>query len=77
MDEIRDDEGKVSLFELLNKFCEAINNSLGNVNKLSVSIDDEDNNRVYFLDEVKLPNRDNIITKVLPELNFQHCNMFT
>ena len=64
----RDEKGDVLLYDLLNKMCEGINNSLGNMNKLSVAIDDEDNNRVYFLDEVKLPNRDNIISKILPEL---------
>ena len=71
MDEIRDEKGDVLLYDLLNKMCEGINNSLGSVNKLSASIDDEDNNRVYFLDEVKLPNRDNIITKILPELEIK------
>lgn len=69
MDEIRDDKGDVTMYELLTKFCEAINNSLGNVNKLSVSIDDEDNNRVYFLDEVKLSKRDDILTSILPEIS--------
>lgn len=71
MDEIRDEKGDVLLYDFLNKLCEGINSSLGNVNKLSVAIDDEDNNRVYFLDEVKLPNRDNIITKIIPELDIK------
>lgn len=69
MDDIRDDKGDVSIYELLNKFCEAINNCLGNVNKLSVAIDDEDNNRVYFLDEVKLAKRDDILTSIIPEIS--------
>jgi len=61
MDEIRDDNGKVSLYDLLNKICEGINNSLGNLNKLSIAIDEEDNNRLYFLDETSLPNKNEII----------------
>ena len=61
MDGLRDEDGKVSLYELLNKICEGINNSLGNLNKLSVAVDEEDNNRLYFLDETTLPNRNEII----------------
>lgn len=66
MDGLRDEDGKVSLYELLNKICEGINNSLGNLNKLSIAIDEEDNNRLYFLDETTLPNRSEIIQSKNP-----------
>jgi len=65
IDQLRDENGSVSLYDLLNNICETINESLGNVNKLSVVIDEEDNNRIYFLDEVPLPNKDTIIAKLL------------
>jgi hypothetical protein len=61
MDELKDKDGKVSLYDLLNKICEGINTSLGNVNKISPTIDEENNNKVYLLDETSLPNRTAII----------------
>lgn len=67
MDELKDEEGNVSLYDLLNKLCSTINECLGNLNKISVVIDEEDNNRIYFLDETQLPNREEIIEKLNPE----------
>lgn len=67
MDEIRDTDGKVSLYDLLNKICEGINNSLGNLNKLSIAIDEENNNKLYFLDETTLPNKNEIILAKNPD----------
>lgn len=66
MDELKDKDGKVSLFDLLNKICEGISTSLGNINKISPTIDEEDNNRLYLLDETSLPNRAEIITAKKP-----------
>ena len=40
IDQLRDENGSVSLYELLNNICEIINESLGHVNKLSVVIDE-------------------------------------
>jgi len=67
IDQLRDENGSVSLYELLNNICEIVNESLGHVNKLSVAIDEENNNKVYFLDEVPLPNKDTIIKQLFPE----------
>ncbi len=67
IDQLRDENGSVSLYELLNNICEIINESLGHVNKLSVVIDEENNNKIYFLDEVPLPNKDTIIKTLFPE----------
>ena len=64
MDELKDSDGKVSLYDLLNKICGGINSSLGNVNKISPTIDEEDNNRLYFLDETTIPNTPAIIEKI-------------
>lgn len=66
MDELKDKDGKVSLYDLLNKICEGINSSLGNVNKISPTIDEEDNNRLYLLDETTIPNISAIINKTNP-----------
>ena len=61
MNEIKDKEGKVSLFDFLSKICDGINTCLGNLNKIEPVIDEEDNNRIYFADQTTLPNRDEII----------------
>lgn len=66
MDELKDKDGKVPLYDLLNKICEGINSSLGNVNKISPTIDEESNNRLYLLDETTIPNISAIINKKNP-----------
>jgi hypothetical protein len=62
MDEVSD-QGKVSYFGLVSKICEGINTALGNLNNITVSIDEADNNRVYLIDETQLPNKDVILQK--------------
>jgi hypothetical protein len=66
MDELKDENNKVSWFDIVKKICDGINLSLGNVNKIAPSIDEENNNRVYLLDETALPNRDEIIKSLSP-----------
>ena len=61
MDELRDENGNVSLYSLLDKICSGINDSLGNINSLSLAVDDEDNNRLYFIDETALPEKDQLL----------------
>lgn len=63
--EVKDDKGNVSLFDFLKKFCEGINTTLGGLNQLEPVID-ETENRIYFVDETVLPNRDQIIKKINP-----------
>lgn len=65
MDELKDKDGKVSLYDLLNKICEGINSSLGNVNKISPTIDEENRNKLYFLDETTIPD----VSKVIENKN--------
>ena len=65
MDELKDKDGKVPLYDLLNKICEGINSSLGNVNKISPTIDEENRNKLYFLDETTIPD----VSKVIENKN--------
>ena len=66
MDELKDDQNKVSWFDIVKKLCDGVNSSLGNVNKIAPAIDEENNNRVFLLDETALPNRDKIINTISP-----------
>jgi len=66
MDELKDENNKVSWFDIVKKLCDGVNSSLGNVNKIAPAIDEENNNRVYLLDETALPNRDEIIKSLSP-----------
>jgi len=61
MDELRDDKGNLSLYSLLEKICAGINDSLGNINSIEPVIDDEDNNRLYLIDETALPEKDQLL----------------
>ncbi len=67
MDSLKDPDNKnsVSLFSLLQSICEGINSSLGNLNTLSPVIDEEEN-RLYILDETPLPNKTSIIQEKNP-----------
>lgn len=71
MDELKDKDGKVSLYDLLNKICGGINTSLGNINKISPTIDEENNNRVYLLDETSLPKREAILNIIKPTASIE------
>jgi len=66
MDELKDKDGKVPLYDLLNKICGGINSSLGNVNKISPTIDEENRNKLYFLDETTIPDVSKIIENKNP-----------
>jgi hypothetical protein len=52
--DLKDEDGKVTLIDLLKSILEGINTSLGSVNKLDVMID-ETNNTVRFYDETPIP----------------------
>ena len=69
--ETKDENKNISLFSLLEAICGGINSSLGGINKISPVIDEEDNNRIYFLDETPLPNRNAIIKKTKPEASIE------
>ena len=67
MDSLRNPDNKdaVSLFDLLKSLCDGINSSLGNLNKIEPVIDEEEN-RLYLLDETPLPNKSEILTTKKP-----------
>ena len=71
MDELIDKDGKLSLYDLLNKICEGISTSLGNINKIEPVIDEEDKNRVYFIDETSLPDREAILHIIKPTASIE------
>jgi hypothetical protein len=62
---INKDDGKVVLIKLLQSICDEINKVLGNINALTVSID-ETSNKVIIIDQNSIPNRDKIIKLVNP-----------
>jgi hypothetical protein len=60
LNDLKDDEGKVSLIDFLTIFSNGFNNATGNFNKLSPTVD-EDTNEIVFIDEVPLPERNEIL----------------
>lgn len=58
--DLKDDEGNVSLIDFLTIFSNGFNNATGNFNKISPSVD-EDTNEIRFIDEVPLPDRNEIL----------------
>ena len=60
IDSNKDDKGNTDLFSLLKALCDGINSSLGNLNSIEPSID-EDTNVITFIDETAIPNRDAIL----------------
>ena len=57
LDSLKDEEGKVNLYDLFKSLCDGWNNSTGNFSKLGVTVDVDDT-KVKFIDEVSLPDRD-------------------
>ena len=54
---LKDENGKVSLYDLINNLCTGWNNSTGNFNQLEPVIDEEEN-IIKIIDKVSLPDRD-------------------
>jgi hypothetical protein len=53
---LKDENGKVSLYDLISNLCTGWNNSTGNFNQLEPVIDEED--IIKIIDKVSLPDRD-------------------
>jgi hypothetical protein len=49
-----DEDGNISLYSVLTAICQGINSSLGNVNNLDVTVD-EDTNQIRFIDDKPIP----------------------
>jgi LAS superfamily LD-carboxypeptidase LdcB len=71
MDSLKDEDGRVPLYDLIKSLCDGWNNATGNFSKLGVSID-ADTNEVKIIDEVSLPDRDkwlNIFKEINPTIS--------
>ena len=62
LDSLKDKDGIVSMFDLIQSLCDGWNKATGNFNKLSPSID-SDENEMKIIDEVSLPDRDDWLKK--------------
>jgi hypothetical protein len=60
MDSLIDNEGNVSLYELLKALCNGYNESTGGFNKLHPTVD-PDTNEIIFRDEIPLPDKDSLV----------------
>jgi predicted chitinase len=69
LDELRDDKGNVSIFDLLKAICDGINEGLGGLNALEPVINEE-TNTVKFIDANPLPNKDQVIAKLNSKCNY-------
>jgi len=62
LDSLKDKDGIVPIFDLIQSLCDGWNKATGNFNKLSPSID-SDENEMKIIDEVSLPDRDDWLKK--------------
>jgi hypothetical protein len=62
MDNLKNDDGKVSLFDLLEAICKGWNKATGNFSKLEPTVDAEEN-IIKIIDEVSLPDRNSWLNK--------------
>ena len=63
---LKGDDGDTVLIDLMKSLTKGFCNSTGNFNKLSPTVDDEDN-RIVFIDDVSLPDRDAFLSKLKPK----------
>jgi hypothetical protein len=60
LEALKDDKGKVSIYELLNSLCRGWNEATGHVNSLEPTVN-ADTNEIVIIDQTSLPNRDEIL----------------
>jgi hypothetical protein len=60
IDVLKDKDGKVSIYSLLNTICQGINTSTGHINKIEPTFNNE-TGKVVFIDQTSLPQRDDIL----------------
>ena len=63
MEELKDNKNQVVMLDLLTDICNTVNSSLGGVNQLAPVIDEEEN-RLYIIEEATIPNIDTILQKL-------------
>jgi len=68
LESLIDNEGKVVLIDFLERLLSGICDALGNVNKLSVAVDEE-SNIIKIIDEVKIPGRDDFLKANFPDIS--------
>lgn len=62
LDKLKDNDGKVSLYDFLNRLCEGWNSATGYFNKLEPIVD-ETTNQIRLVDTVSLPDKDRFLSK--------------
>jgi hypothetical protein len=60
LDSLKDEKGKVSLYDLLSGICQGISDSTGNINLLEPTVNSE-TNEIIITDETALPDRQTIL----------------
>jgi hypothetical protein len=63
---LKGDDGDTVLIDLMKSLTKGFCDSTGNFNKLSPTVDDEDN-RIVFIDDVPLPDKDAFLIKANPK----------
>lgn len=72
---LKDKDGKVSLYDLLNSLCKGWNQSTGYVNRLEPIINSE-TNEIIIIDETPLPDRDKILERLGLRTNTAIFNVY-
>ena len=76
LDSLKDKDGKVSIFDLVKSLCDGWNKATGNFNKLSPTIDEDENSILRITDEVSLPDRDGWLKKFKQKTNLASFDVF-
>jgi hypothetical protein len=74
MASLKNKDGKVPLFSLLECLCSGWNNATGDFNKLAPVVDTE-NNEIKLVDEVVLPNKDSFLSKLNKSTELANFNI--
>jgi hypothetical protein len=74
MESLKNSEGRISLYDLLECLCKGWNEATGNFSKLSTVIDTEEN-EIKFVDEVILPDGNNFITNLSGSTELAYFNV--
>jgi len=61
LDSLKDEKGKVSLYDLIASICQGISDSTGNVNLLEPAIEEKE---VIIIDQTVLPDRDKLLSNL-------------
>ncbi len=73
--ELKDDNGKVSLYELLNVICKGYSNSTGNKNQIEPTINSE-TGEIIFIDQTPLPDRDELLKELKLQTKTAEFNVY-